>query len=182
MSWNPFVKTTIVTGRGIGVATDINTNLSDIETGIQEVADVISNISTHILRKGTIEETTGNVHDTNEFTLPSGYIYNISRPLITTVDLDGVYTPGVINYVFLQDDGTLRIDVSNSEGSTEILIATISAADVVSMTPSDKKYVYGQAQSVADGTYSLGKITPSTGVTGSITIKGGVIVSITQAT
>jgi hypothetical protein len=35
---------------------------------------------------------------------------------------------------------------------------------------------------VADGVYNMGKITPATGVTGKITVRGGIITAITPAT
>ncbi len=86
-------------------------------------------------------------------------------------------TAGVVGPVSSTDNA-----VAVWNGTTGLTIKN-STVTIVSGVVNATSYKAGGTSPVADGTYTVGsKITPVTGADGTITVKGGIITAIQQAT
>ncbi len=99
-------------------------------------------------------------------------------------------TSGVVGPVSSTDDAVARFDGTTGETiqNSVVIISDLGAVTgVTTLTTSGvvnaSGYEAGGTAAVADGTYTVGAmITPATGTTGTITVKGGIITAIQQAT
>jgi hypothetical protein len=106
---------------------------------------------------------------------------------IQASDIGYIYAPNAL-YIGTTAASKIGFVVNSSlkgqfdaSGNFGIGVAPSYTLDV-NGTANATAYRAGGTAAVADGTYNMGKITPVSGATGTITVKGGIITNITQAT